>query len=171
MLHIYHGDGKGKTTAAMGLVLRMLGTGNRVFIVQYLKGRPSGEVKALVANPAVTLLRGKPEMKFAFQMTEEEKAQAKDQQMKQMYLAFSALYEERAQLLILDEALDAINTGTLDEDALLDAIKACPVHAEIVLTGRNPSSKLLELADYVTCMKSEKHPYDRGIAAREGIEY
>ena len=171
MLHIYYGDGKGKTTAAMGLVLRMLGAGKKVFIVQYLKGHSSGEIKALLAQPAVTVLRGKPGMKFTFQMTQDELAQVRQMQMRQLFLAFSALREGRAQLLVLDEALDAIYTNTLDEQTLIDLLKDCPADAEVVLTGRNPSKRLLEAADYVTWMQKEKHPYDRNVPAREGIEY
>lgn len=171
MVHIYYGDGKGKTTAAMGLALRMLGTGRKVFIVQYLKGSASGEIRALLRLEGATVLRGRAGTKFIWQMTEEEKQETRDLQMRQLGLAFTAAHEDRAQMLVLDEALDAVSTGTLDEGALIDVIKGCPPEVEIVITGRQPSARLLELADYVTHMQKEKHPFDQGIQARSGIEY
>lgn len=171
MVHIYHGDGKGKTTAALGLALRMIGTGRKVFIVQFLKGRPSGEIIALLKMEGVTVLRGKPDTKFVFQMTQEEADAVRALHTRQMQLAFSAAEEERADMIVLDEALDAVATGTLDEEELCKLIGCCKERTEIVLTGRNPSERLLALADYVTHMKKEKHPFDRGIGARKGVEY
>lgn len=171
MVHVYHGDGKGKTTAAMGLALRMLGAGQQVFIVQYLKGQPSGEIMALLKIPGATVLRGKPGTKFVFQMTQEEKEEVCALQMRQLGLAFEAARNGQAQMILLDEALDAVATGTLREEALLDAIESCPKDVEIVLTGRNPSERLRSIADYITSMNKEKHPFDMGIAARKGIEY
>lgn len=171
MVHIYHGDGKGKTTAAMGLVLRMLGTGKKVFIVQFLKGRPSGEIVALLKMDGATVLRGKPDTKFVFEMSQAEKQDVCNLHTRQMRLAFSAAEAGRADLLVLDEVLDAIATDTLNEQELLDLLAACRPETEIVLTGRNPSHEMLQIADYVTHMKKEKHPYDRGADARKGIEY
>ena len=171
MVHIYHGDGKGKTTAALGLALRMLGAGKQVFMVQFLKGQHTGELSVLLKMQGVTVLRGRQNMKFVFQMTPEEKAEVYALQMRQLALAFEAARAERAQLLLLDEALDAVDTGTLDEDTLIDGIKSCPDEVESVLTGRNPSARLLEAASYVTHMKKEKHPFDRGTPARAGVEY
>ena len=171
MIHIYHGDGKGKTTAAMGLAVRMLGAGKKVFIVQFLKGRPSGEIMALLRMDNVTVLRGKPDTKFVFQMTQEELNAVCELHSRQMQLAFIAAAEGRADLIVLDEALDAIATGTLDEGELCQLLASHKEKAEIALTGRNPSVQLISAADYVTHMKKEKHPYDAGISARKGIEY
>lgn len=171
MVHIYHGDGKGKTTAAMGLALRMLGTGKRVFIVQFLKGRPSGEILALLKMEGVTVLRGRPDTKFVFQMNQSEIDEITALQSRQLALAVSAAVEGRADLIVLDEALDAIAIGTLDESALLAGLAQIGSHTEVVITGRNPSVTLIRAADYVTEMKKEKHPFDQGITARQGIEY
>jgi len=171
MVHIYHGDGKGKTTAAMGLALRMLGNGKRVFIVQFLKGKPSGEILALLKMEGATVLRGRPDSKYAFQMTEHELQAVTALHARQIDLAFAAAKEGKAEMLILDEALDAIATGTLDEEMLLDGLVQIGPCAEVIITGRNPSARLLDKADYVTVMKKEKHPYDQGIPARRGIEY
>ena len=171
MIHIYHGDGKGKTTAALGLALRALGYGQQVFIVQFLKGSVSGETAALLKMPGVTLLRGKPGTKFVFQMSPEEKAEAAALHERQMNLAFESAFTGKAKLLVLDEALDAVNSGTLNLHALLNMLVACPQDVEVVLTGRNPADEILKLADYITRMKKEKHPYDLGVAARRGVEY
>ena len=171
MVHIYHGDGKGKTTAAIGLALRMIGSGKKAFIVQFLKGTPSGEIKALIRMDGVTVLRGKPDTRFVFQMTPEERNAVSQLHERQLQLAFAAAKEGRADLIVLDEALDAVSTGMLDEQEVLELIAVSKENVEIVLTGRNPSKELLELADYVTHMQKEKHPYDQGIAARKGIEY
>lgn len=171
MIHLYHGDGKGKTTAAMGLALRMLGHGENVFIVQFLKGKPTGEVRALLTLPGVTVLRGRPEGKFVFEMTPEEKEETAALHQRQLELAASAAEQGRASMLVLDEALDAVNTGTLDEAQLLEVIEACRNKAEVVLTGRNPSAEMLAAADYITFMRKDRHPFDEGCAAREGIEF
>lgn len=171
MLHIYHGDGKGKTTAAMGLALRMIGTGNKVFIVQFLKGRPSGEIQSLLKMDRVTVLRGRPDTKFTFQMSAAEMDSVRELHNRQLQLAFSAAEQGSADLIVLDEALDAIATGTLEEGMLLELILQNKEKTEIVLTGRNLSAQVLAAADYVTHMKKEKHPYDLGMQARKGIEY
>lgn len=171
MVHIYHGDGKGKTTAAIGLALRMAGYGKRVFIIQFLKGKPSGEMMALLKLPGITVLRGQPSLKFPSQMCEEEIAQVSALQQRQLQLAVSAVERGDAEMIVLDEVLDAIGTGTLSEAELIRAIHACASRAEIILTGRNPSDQLFALADYVTCMRKEKHPFDQGVQARKGVEY
>lgn len=171
MIHIYHGDGKGKTTAALGLALRMLGYGEPVFIVQFLKGSLSGETNALLRYPGATLLRGRSGTKFFFQMNDAEKEEARSLHERQMNLAFEAAFTGKASLLILDECLDAVNCGLLDLSALTNMLLACPQHVDVVLTGRNPAPRLMEMADYVTCMKKEKHPFDAGVSARRGIEY
>ena len=171
MVHLYHGNGKGKTTAAMGLALRMLGEGKTVFIVQFLKGQPSAEVMALLKIPGTTILRGKPGCKFIHQMTAEEKEETASLHSRQLCLAVSAAQEGKADLLVLDEALDAVGTGTLGEETLLDAIQTLRIYSEIVLTGRNPSDAIISCADYITYMKKEKHPFDAGTLPRICIEY
>lgn len=171
MVHVYHGDGKGKTTAALGLAVRMAGTGGRVYIVQFLKGQMTGEVRALLRIPEITMLRGKPQVKFVFQMTQEEKEEVSALHARQLELAFAAAERGDAQMIVLDEVLDAISTGTLSEEAVIAAVAAWGNRVEIVLTGRNPSSRILGCADYVTHMVKEKHPYDQGISARKGVEY
>lgn len=167
LVHLYTGDGKGKTSAAVGLAVRAAGRGLRVWFVQLMKGRPSGEIPVLEQLDGITLRRGGTE-KFFFQMTEEEAAAVRREQ--------NALLEEARQhwaetdVLILDEALSAVTTGLLEEALLKDLVLQKPQGLEIVLTGRDPRPWMLEAADYVTEMVKRKHPFDRGIAARNGIE-
>lgn len=169
LIHLYYGDGKGKTTAAMGLAVRSAGNGNRVLVAQFLKGRPSGEVPVLESIPGITLMRGKGLTKFSWQMTEEERDETRRQH--------AALLDAAAEgardcaLLVLDEALGACHTGLLDEEALLRFLREKPEGLEVVLTGRDPSKELLDMSDYATEMKKIKHPYDKGTGARKGVEF
>ena len=133
LIHLYWGDGKGKTTAAMGLALRALAAGRRVAVVQFLKGRPSGEVPLLTGLGA-KIYRGKAGEKFVFQMTEAEKQAARRAQDAHLLAAL----EEDADLLILDEACAAWQLGMVDEALLRRAVLEKPEAQEVVLTGRSP---------------------------------
>lgn len=168
LIHIYCGDGKGKTTCAFGLALRCAGTGARVRIAQFLKGGPTGEVEAMRHLPNVEILRAKQGTKFTFQMDEAEREQAKRDHMALLDSAFSDT--EGLRMLVLDEIMAACSSGMVEEAHLLELIVNRPAQLELVMTGRNPSPQLLALADYVTEMKKVRHPYDRGIGARNGIE-
>lgn len=170
-VHIYHGEGKGKTTAAMGLALRALGSGWRVYIVQFLKGEPSGEISVLETLPGVSILRGKPGTKFSFQMNGAEREEARQLHTGQLARAMAAAKAGACELLVLDEALGACACGLLDEDELLRYIADKPPGLELVLTGRGPSPALLAAADYVTEMKLQKHPFQQGLTARKGVEF
>lgn len=171
MLHVYYGDGKGKTTAAIGLAVRALGCGQTVCLVQFLKGRGTGEVVFLEKTPGITILRGKTAACFTFQMNEAQKAECAVRQAEIFAEGMAMARQGRCDLLILDEVLDAARLGFLSEDALRKLTGEAAPAAEVVVTGRGPAPWLLEAADYVTHMVKEKHPYDRGIAARRGVEY
>lgn len=171
MLHVYYGDGKGKTTAAIGLAVRALGCGQTVCLVQFLKGRGTGEVVFLEKTPGITILRGKTAACFTFQMNEAQKEECAVRQAEIFAEGMAMARQGRCDLLILDEVLDAARLGFLPEDALRKLTGETAPAAEVVVTGRGPAPWLLEAADYVTHMVKEKHPYDRGIAARRGVEY
>lgn len=170
LIHIYCGDGKGKTTACMGLAVRCAGTNHKVLIVQFLKSRPTGELNSLKFIPNIEILRGKATAKFTFQMNAEEKKQV----LAEHNLLFDKVLEKCAKeaidLLILDEVIGACNTGVFDEQRLVKFLKSKPIKMEVVLSGRNPHQELMELADYISEIKKIKHPYDKGIPARTGIE-
>lgn len=168
-IHLYTGCGKGKTTAAVGLTVRLIGRGGAVVFAQFLKGENSGERAVLAKLPGVDLLPVPGEIKFVFQMTSREKEACAQGAHGQFLRACEAA--AHADLLVLDEILDAIETGMLAEDAVLDYLRHKPASLEVVLTGRRASDTLKELADYVMRVDSEKHPYERGLPAREGIEF
>ena len=169
MVHIYCGDGKGKTTAAIGLAARASGSGKPVVVLRFLKGARSGELDSLRLLPGVSIVDGPESVKFLFRMTEEEKTDYKRLCCELFGEACGKC--ERGGLLVLDEALDAVDTGMLPEARLLDFLKNRPEGLEVVLTGRDPSEALFEQADYVTRMVKVKHPYDSGVQARRGIEF
>ncbi len=166
LIHLYWGDGKGKTTAAMGVAMRALAAGKKVVIVQFLKGQESGEI-TLLSELGAQIYRGKAGHKFVFQMTEEEKAQTRKVQDEHLLAAL----QQPADLLILDEACAAVQLNMVDEAMLKKAVCEKPAEQELILTGRNPADWMTETADYVTEMHCWKHPYEKGIPARKGVEY
>ena len=171
LIHIYCGENKGKTTAAVGLAVRAAGAGKKVLFVQFLKKGDSAELNILNNIPSLETSVCEKPYGFIWTMDEAEKARAQAD--------FTLLFDEAAQkasreqydLLVLDEILGAVSCGMVPEEKLLRFLKEKPADLEIVLTGRDPSDGLMELADYITEMKKIKHPFDKGIAARYGIEY
>ena len=166
LVHLYLGAGKGKTTAAMGLALRALGTGRRVAVVQFLKGRDSGEIP-LLEGLGAQVFRGKAGTKFSFQMTGAEKAETRALQTDHLRRALAL----DAELLVLDEACAAWQTDLIDRDLLRAAVLDRPEGREVVLTGREPPEWMREAADYVTEMRCHRHPFEQGVPARRGVEF
>ena len=169
MIHLYYGDGKGKTTAAVGLTLRAAGSGLRVLFVQFFKAGDSGEIKALSHVENVEILSPSLHYGRYKMLSDEQKTAVGD------HYAF-LLHEvtERASgydLIVLDEAVAAYRYAVIENEALLSFLQNEGQNREIVLTGRDPAPELLALADYATEMRKEKHPFDRGITARKGIEF
>ena len=123
LIHIYTGNGKGKTTASLGLILRASGRGLKVVLGQFLKGRETGELRTLSLLPGVTVFRGKPLTKFSFQMNEQEKAEVL--QSHNAFIQELADYcrKEETDLLVLDEVIGACGTHLLDESLLIDFLK------------------------------------------------
>ena len=181
MLHAYWGDGKGKTCAAMGLAVRAAAAGWRVVVVQFLKDGSSSEISLLKGLPGVeAVLSDGALAKFTFRMSDEEKAASRalhDDNLRHAFELVSTPAEGTAacegSLLVLDEVLDALRAGLLDEGLLREAM-AWAVGAdrcEVVVTGHSLPDFVAEAADYLTRFSCERHPYQRGVAAREGIEY
>ncbi len=170
LVHLYCGDGKGKTTAAVGLAVRHSGRGGKVVFAQFLKDGTSGECRVL-AKLGVTVLAANPVGKFSFRMTEEEKAETAAALGRTFDAATGFAVRERATLLVLDEICAAVNCGFLPEKTLTEFLESRPDSLEVVLTGRDPSENLQVYADYITEMKKRRHPFDEGVAAREGIEF
>lgn len=171
MKHIYYGDGKGKTTAAIGLAVRAAGNKMKVLFVQFLKTEFSGERHILSHTENVTLTFCPLELKFTFDMDDKEKAQAAKIFKGIFDNAVTTALTEKYDMVVLDEVFEAINAHMLSESEVYEFITNAPSSMEIVMTGHNPPQKFMDCADYITEFKKIKHPYDRGITGRIGIEF
>lgn len=171
LIHIYCGDGKGKTTAAMGLAIRAAGREKKVFITQFLKSGKSGELISLdKLKEYITFLPGKPVNKFVWNMNDEEKNEAKKEHTARFKEIVEVMKIKQYDLLILDELIATINNGFIELNDVIDFLKNKPETLEVVMTGRNPKEELIKLANYATEMKCIKHPFEEGIPSRIGIE-
>ena len=170
LVHIYCGDGKGKTTAAVGLAVRAAGARRRVLLAQFFKNGDSSELAVLRALENVRVLICETRHGFWAGMDEAGRARARRDYSSLLRSTLEAA-RRGVDLLILDEVISACNHGAVDEQLLLDFLRGKPAELEVVLTGRSPPAALLERADYVTEMKKLRHPYDRGVGARRGIEF
>ncbi len=169
MIHVYHGEGKGKTTAACGLALRASGHGMRVMFAQFFKDGASGEIAAMSA--LTNIVTRCPPIHYGRYKALTDAQRAQISECYRAYLTRLIRDAENFDLVVLDELISAYNYDCIDRRELLDFLRAQGSRREIVLTGRSPAPELLELADYVTEMRKEKHPFDNGTAAREGVEY
>lgn len=170
LIHIYCGNGKGKTTTAMGLCTRAAGYGMKVLIYQFMKNNKTSERKILEQVENITFVDGLEVEKFSFLMTEEEKKERREFYLNQFRKVTAMAESEGYQMLFLDEIIYTIGAGLFDEAVLIQYLKNKPEHLEVIMTGQNPGCGLVELADYVSEIKKVKHPYDKGIASRYGIE-
>ncbi|NDL68346.1 cob(I)yrinic acid a,c-diamide adenosyltransferase [Anaerotalea alkaliphila] len=170
LIHIYCGDGKGKTTASIGLAVRAAGRDLKVVFAQFLKSAPTGELKILAAIPQVTHLRGDENCTFSFGMDAEQRSKCYASHAAVLNQSIALCEKGLVDVLVLDEIIGAYNSGLVDKERLLYFIKNKPESVEVVLTGRNPCRELIALGDYVSEIKNVKHPYDAGIPARTGIE-
>ena len=171
LVHIYCGDGKGKTSAAVGLAVRAAGRGMKVLVVRFLKTENSGEVEVLRSIPGITVTPCDRTFGFVFRMNEEQKAEAARYYQKRFETAVEEAVTGNYDLLILDEILASCNYGMVQEESVLDFLRTRPAGLEVVLTGRDPSEKLVEQADYVSEIRMIKHPYEKRVPARKGIEF
>jgi len=169
LIHIYCGDGKGKTTAAIGLAVRAAGAGKRVVFTQFFKDGSSSEVKNLQLLDGIQVMHCQTVKGFFRRMNDTQKARASEDYTRLLAQVIEAAKD--ADLLILDEIVSACNHGTVAQTAVVDFLRGKPENLEVVLTGRNPSEGLMELAHYITEMRKIRHPYDVGITARKGIEF
>ena len=171
LVHIYCGDGKGKTSASVGLAVRAAGRGFQVIIARFLKSDDSGEVEVLKTVPGITVLPCEKEFGFVFAMDEATKAEAAKYYRELFQKAVATVEETKADLLVMDEILASMYYNMVPEQEVLEFLKTRPENLEVVMTGRGPSEAIMEAADYITEMKMVRHPYEKGISARFGIEY
>ncbi|AEH25387.1 cob(I)yrinic acid a,c-diamide adenosyltransferase [Pyrococcus yayanosii] len=167
LVHIYTGDGKGKTTAALGLALRMLGSGGRVIIIQFMKA-PGVYGEYHMAERCGFRIESYGPPKFVHGRPEPDDIEAAKRALER---AKEVVASGEWDLVILDEICVALGFGMLDVEEVEALITKKASNTELVLTGRYCPEELFELADYVTEMREIKHPYHRGITARKGVEY
>ena len=164
MIQVYIGEGKGKTTASIGLSIRAAGHGFNVLFMQFLKDDSSGEISVLRSISGIEVIHCPVNYGFTFQMTEDQK--------KETALEYDKMLDKAIEadvfLIVLDEAIHALNAGLINREKLERLLhKNC----EIVLTGQNVPEWLSDRADYVSDIQKIKHPYDKGVQARVGIEF
>jgi cob(I)alamin adenosyltransferase len=169
LVHVFTGDGKGKTSAALGIALRAAGHGLRTHITFFMKGDyPYGEQKTLALLPNVSVARfGSLEFVDPANVKPEEKEQAR----LALQDAGKAVQSGRFDLVILDEVNVAAAWNLIDVKDVMRLIKEKPENVELILTGRYADKDVIAIADLVTEMKEIKHPYKRGIPSRKGIDY
>jgi len=166
LIQIYTGEGKGKTTAALGLAMRAAGCGLKVCVIQFCKGEYCCEHDFIARYPAFEFIQ--PGSGDIFTSPEN---QLKEEALKTLALAEEKMLQGGYDLLILDEINIAIHRGFITLEQVLTLLKKKPDFLELVLTGRYAPEALIQQADLVTEMKLIKHPFGRGIPARKGIEY
>lgn len=166
-IQVYTGDGKGKTTAALGLALRAAGAGARVFIAQFAKGRPTAELAALQRFSDLITIKQYGRSRFIVGEPEPEDIEAAQEGLQQTQQAITS---GEYPLVILDEANVAVDLGLLSVQALLAAVNSKPQHVEIVITGCNAHERIIDRADLLTEMRQVKHYHSKGVEARAGIE-
>jgi cob(I)alamin adenosyltransferase len=171
LIHVYCGDGKGKTTCATGLCIRAVGAGKKVLICRLLKNENSSELEVLRKIEGIEVMPTGKDFGFFHKMSDEQKQEAKEAYTKQVADAISKVRTESVQVLFLDEIMAAYNLEMIDRELLLEFLRNKPEQLEVILTGRDPAKEILDLADYVSDIRKVKHPYDRNIMARRGIEY
>jgi cob(I)alamin adenosyltransferase len=167
-VQIYTGDGKGKTTAALGLALRAAGYEMHTYIGQFMKGRPYGELKTLSGHPCITIEQyGDVHFIRREEMTTEHAARAR----RGLERAREAMVSGRYDLVVLDEINVAIWFGLVGVEDVLALLDDRPPNVEVILTGRGAPQQLIDRADLVTEMQELKHYYQQGVMARQGIEW
>lgn len=171
MIQIYTGDGKGKTTAAIGQCIRAMGAGYKVVFVQFMKGSKTSELNILRQLKDVTVLRSEKDFGFYTQMTEADKTEITQIHNELFRKVTDIVNQDKCDLLVLDELTYPYEWNLIARDAVEELICHKPKQLELVITGRHPASLFMEHADYITEMKAVRHPYEKGTAAREGIEY
>ena len=206
MIHLYTGDGKGKTTAAIGQVIRAAGRDIKVYFAQFMKGNDTGELHILEKLPGITILRSEKDFGFYNTMTEADKQELTAIHNRILDWLLEALQTGDPVICILDEVTYPVKWNLLDREKLRELLDVCKnasaenLHSEnahrenhntkntetensgmqesseggfleIVMTGRDPANFLYKYADYITEMKAIRHPYEKGITARRGIEF
>ncbi|MBQ3841768.1 MAG: cob(I)yrinic acid a,c-diamide adenosyltransferase [Ruminiclostridium sp.] len=167
MLQIYCGEGKGKTTASLGLALRMAGAGMKVAFVQFMKGGDTAELASLSLIDNIDVMRCDRNYGFYSTLSDSDKAKLSACHNDLLDRAFGGTHDA----VILDELNFAYGHGLMDCEKAKSLILGRKNDIEIVITGRSPADVFVDAADYISEIKCIRHPYKNGVTARKGIEY
>jgi cob(I)alamin adenosyltransferase len=171
-VQIYTGNGKGKTTAAIGLGVRAAGHKYKVIMVQFLKANDTGELYSIKQlEPYFKIFRFEKKRDFFWNLTDEQKVELKNEIKEAYEFVENILKYEKCDILILDEIMGTLKNKLIEEEDVLHLIDIKPKSMELISTGRNVPQNIIEKADLVTEMKDIKHYFKEGVASREGIEY
>jgi len=171
LIHLYCGDGKGKTTTAMGLAVRFAGTGKKVFIVQFFKTMDTAELVSLKKIPEIEVCRNSSKFDYFENMTDIQLEAVTQENNSNLALAAEKMDAGLCDMLILDEVVGCYNYNLIDRQAVDRLLSGKRPDMELVLTGINPPESFIAAADYITRMTCIRHPFEKGIDARRGIEF
>lgn len=171
MVHVYTGPGKGKTTATLGLALRALGWGAKVCMIQFIKGYADIGEARFAREFGERFILKQFEIDLTLSITEREVKKRSKAAEDAFAYARESVKSGEFDLIILDEINNALHYSLIDKQQVLDLIETKPEHVELVLTGRDAPAEIIAAADYVTELVSVKHPFDKGIPARRGVDY
>lgn len=171
MIHLYYGDGKGKSTSAAGLAIRAAGRGKKVFFVRFMKTDDSGECFIIKDVDNITLYPCTKHFGFTFNMSEEQREQAKEYYSSVLDKVIDYADLNAYDMMILDEVNVVYDSDFIDRKKFIQFLLQYGQEMELVLTGFFCDEELVGLADYVTEFRKVKHPYDKGVMARKGIEF
>ncbi|MDO9465162.1 MAG: cob(I)yrinic acid a,c-diamide adenosyltransferase [bacterium] len=170
LVQVYTGNGKGKTTAAIGQAIRAKGNGLNVYMIQFLKKDDSSGEQVVLRELGVDIKCFGHDYAFCEKLGQERKKKAKDFFKKIIDKIANEIEQKHYDLVILDEVNLLIRGNLLDKERLVEFLKNKPQNTELILTGRGEDKEIIELSDLVTRYVKIKHPYDKKIKARLGIE-
>lgn len=170
-LHVYYGNGVGKTTAAVGLAIRAAGANKRVLLSRFMKSDSSSELAILKTIPNITIMKNTKVFGYYYSMSKEEKNMAYEYYNTQLHTACTTAINGHYDLLILDELLCVYSYPLIDQEYFIKFIQNPPQNLDILITGKTPVPEIISCADYISETKKIRHPYDNGVLPREGIEY
>lgn len=184
MIHLYEGNGRGKTSIAIGTAIRMIGSGKEVVFAQFMKGNETSEIQVLESFDSVTILRANRQFPFYKNMTEQDKEEItkchneiletilhKVETYRLELMEEKSMEQEPQCLIVLDEVTYPVQYGLLDVNLLEKIWKELPANIDLIMTGRGPSEEMKKVSNYWTELRLQKHPYEKGVVARRGIEF
>lgn len=171
-VQIYTGNGKGKTTAAIGQGIRAYGNGLKVIMVQFLKSGRTGELNTVdELGENFEIFRFEKRRGFVWTLTEEEKEEVKKEVKVAYNFIIDILENSKCDMLIIDEVMGVLKNEFLSVEEVIELIDKKPKNVELIMTGRNVPKEIVDRANLVTEMKEIKHYYKEGVPARKGVEF